>query len=160
MDTTALRQAYETLLDTAARPDLGEAADGGWDADRVLAHLLIVDAGIAAAALGVVSGARPVFDNRLSQDPANLARVIGAHAGRAELIERVRAQAAVLCDIADRIDEREASVLVPALLVSSGDIVVDQPVPLAGLIGGLADNHVPEHTAQLLALRPTAAAGA
>ena len=39
-------------------------------------------------------------------------------------------------------------------LLGAGDtLVLDQPVPLAALIGGLADNHVPEHTGQLLALR-------
>ena len=102
MDTTALRSAYEKFFETAARPDLGEAADGGWNADQVLAHMLSVDAGIAAVALSVVSGARPTFDNRISLDGRNLKRIIAGH-GRAELIARVRSQAAVLCDIADRL---------------------------------------------------------
>ena len=56
METTALRSAYERLLEAAATPGLGDAADGGWNADQILAHLLSVDAGIAAVALGVVSG--------------------------------------------------------------------------------------------------------
>lgn len=29
METTALREAYVSLLKTAATPDLGDAADGG-----------------------------------------------------------------------------------------------------------------------------------
>ena len=65
MDTTALRSAYRELLDAASRPDLGDARDGGWNADQVLAHLLSVDSSIAAVALGVVSGSRPTFDNRI-----------------------------------------------------------------------------------------------
>ena len=39
--------------------------------------------------------------------------------------------------------------LVPAFLMSGDELVVDQPVPLAALVNGLAENHVPEHTQQL-----------
>ncbi|WP_053755704.1 hypothetical protein [Streptomyces sp. MMG1533] len=165
MDTTALRSAYDRLLDAAALPGLGDADDGddaddaddaddgGWNADRILAHLLSVDAATAAVALGVVAGSRPTFDNRISLDTWNLDRIIAEHAGRADLMAHVRSQAAVLCDIADRLSEEAASVLVPSLLLSNGALVLDQPIPLAGLVDGLAENHVPGHTQQLLDLR-------
>ncbi|MET9434897.1 hypothetical protein [Streptomyces sp. NPDC006551] len=153
MDTTALRSAYDTLLDAAAVPDLGDADDGGWSADQVLAHLLGVDASIAAVALGVVAGSRPVFDNRISLDTWNLDRIIAEHSGRTALIDHVRDQAAVLCDIADQLNEKAASVLVPTLLMSNDALVLDQPIPLASLIDGLAEDHVPVHTRQLLDLR-------
>lgn len=153
MDTTALRHAYSDLLDVATRPDLGNAADGGWDADRVLAHLLSVDAAIAAVALGVVAGSRPAFDNRVSLDAWNLERIIVEHSGRAELLEHVRAQAALLCDIADRLSPGAIAVLVPTFLMSNDSLVVDQPLALGVLIDGLAEDHVPAHTRQLLDLR-------
>jgi hypothetical protein len=153
MKTTALRSAYERLLDAAATPHLGDAAGGGWNADQILAHLLSLDAGIAAVALGVVSGSRPTFDNRISLDTWNLNRIIAGHSGRAELIDHVRSQATVLCDIADQLNEKAASVLVPSLLLSNDALMLDQPIPLAGLIDGLAENHVPVHTQQLLDLR-------
>ena len=153
MDTTALRGAYDRLLDVAATPDLGEAGDGGWDADHIFAHLLSVDAATAAVSLGVVSGSRPTFDNRISLDNWNLDRIIAEHSSRVALVGHVRSQAAVLCDIADQLNEKVASVLVPSLLLSNDVVVVDQPVPLAGLIDGLAENHIPEHTQQLLDLR-------
>ncbi|MGW0562800.1 hypothetical protein ACWDZ4_19815 [Streptomyces sp. NPDC003016] len=153
MDTTALRTAYDGLLDVAAIPDLGDADDGGWNADRILAHLLSVDASIAAVALGVVAGSRPTFDNRICLDSWNLDRIIAEHPGRADLIDQVRSQAAVLCDIADRLHEKAASVLVPSLLLSGDVLVLDQPIPLGGLIDGLAEDHVPVHTQQLLGLR-------
>ncbi|MFD9353392.1 hypothetical protein [Streptomyces sp. NPDC060031] len=156
MDTTALRSAYDTLLEVAALPGLGDAADGGWNADRILAHLLSVDASIAAAALGVVSGSRPAFDNRISLDAWNLDRIIAEHSGRADLIDHVRRQAAVLCDIADQLRAEAASTLVPSLILSNGSLVLDQPIPLAGLIDGLAEDHVPKHAQQLLALRAPA----
>jgi hypothetical protein len=155
MDTTALRSAYEGFLEAAATPDLREAGDGGWDADEVLAHVLSVDAAVTAVALGVVSGARPTFDNRICLDPWNLDRIVADHAGRAELIGHVRGQAAVLCEVAEQLSDEAAAVLVPALLLSNGALVLDQPVPLAGLIDGLAGDHVPRHTRQLLDLRAT-----
>src|SRR3954453_6745757 len=99
MDTTALRGAYERLLDVAAVPDLGEAEDGGWNADQILAHLLSVDTAIAAGALRVVSGSGPAFDNRICRDARNLAGIIAGHSGRAGLIDHVPSQAGVLCDI-------------------------------------------------------------
>lgn len=153
MDTTALRHAYRDLLDVAARPDLGDAADGGWDADHVLAHLLSVDAAIAAVALGVVAGSRPAFDNRVSLDAWNLERIIVEHSGRAELLEHVRAQAALLCDIADRLSPGAIAVLVPTFLMSNDSLVVDLPLTLGVLIDGLAEDHLPVHTRQLLDLR-------
>ncbi|MFJ2832101.1 hypothetical protein ACIPC1_31840 [Streptomyces sp. NPDC087263] len=153
MDTTALRSAYDHLLDAAALPDLGEADDGGWNADQVLAHLLSVDAATAAVALGVVSGARPTFDNRITLDAWNLDRIIAEHAGRVDLIAHVRSQATVLCDIADQLAEAATSVLIPTLLLSNNTLVLDQPIPLAALINGLAEDHVPKHAQQLLDLR-------
>lgn len=153
MDTTALRSAYEKLFEAAATPGLGAAADGGWNADQVLAHVLSVDAAVAAVAMGVVAGSRPTFDNRVALDPAHLGRIIAGHAGRADLTRRVRSQAAILCDIADSLDEQAASVQVPAFLVSGDTLVLDQPIPLAALIDGLAGDHVPVHTRQILALR-------
>ncbi|MCP3821082.1 hypothetical protein NLX86_24210 [Streptomyces sp. A3M-1-3] len=153
MDTTALRSAYDRLFDVAAIPDLGDADDGGWNADQILAHLLSVDAAIAAVALGVVAGSRPTFDNRISLDTWNLDRITAEHAGRADLIDHVRSQATVLCDIADQLNETGTSVLVPSLLLSNDALVLDQPIPLANLINGLAEDHVPVHTQQLLDLR-------
>jgi hypothetical protein len=156
MDSTALRAAYEGLFDVAVTLDFGEAADGGWNADQLLAHLLSVDAGIAAVALGVVAGSRPTFDNRVSLDRWNLARIVAEHADRAALIESVRRTAAGLCDVADQLSAATAQVLVPTFLLSNDAVAVDQPLSLASLIDGLAADHLPRHTQQLLELRVSA----
>jgi hypothetical protein len=153
VDTTALRAAYDELLEVAAGPDFGDAADGGWDADQVLAHLISVDAGIASTALAVVSGSRPTYDNRTSNERSNLARIIAEHSGRTDLIGHLRSQGAVLCDIADQLTDPAAAVLVPSIFVSNDVVRMDQPIPLAGLFDGLASSHIPEHAQQLLDLR-------
>jgi hypothetical protein len=149
MNAEALRSAYRQLLDVAATDGLGEADDGGWNADQVLAHLISVDAAVAAVALQVISGSRPSFDNRVTLDSWNLGRIIAEHSDRAELIDHVRRQAAVLCEIAEQLSDDNASVLVPALMVSNGRLDVDQPIPLTALIDGLADDHIPRHAQQL-----------
>jgi hypothetical protein len=66
MNAEALRSAYGQLLDAAETDGLGELDDGGWNADQVLAHLISVDAAVAAVALQVVSGSRPSGANRRS----------------------------------------------------------------------------------------------
>ena len=149
MNTDALRSAYRELLRVAATDGLGEASDGGWNADHVLAHIISVDSSVAAVALQVVSGSRPGFDNRITLDAWNLDRIVADHPDRASLIEHLRRQGAVLCDIADQLSEHDASVLVPVLMVSNGNLDVDQPIPLAALVDGLADDHLPRHTQQL-----------
>jgi len=115
--------------------------------------VLSVDAGIAAVALGVVSGARPGFDNRIGLDAANLARIVALQADRAGLVEAVRRQGAVLCDVAGRLSDEDAAVLVPTLLVSGASVLVDDPVRLGDLVAGLAADHLPRHAEQLLDLR-------
>jgi hypothetical protein len=152
MDSTALRAGYARLFDVANSPEFGDAADGGWNADQLLAHLLSVDAGITAVAIGVVAGSRPAFDNRVSLDRWNLARIVGEHADRAALIDSVRRTAAVLCDVVDQLNDAAAQVLVPSLLVSNDVVALDQPLTLESLIDGLATDHLPRHTQQLLEL--------
>lgn len=115
MVTTALRSAYEKLFTAAATNDLGEAGDGAWNLDRIVAD----------------------------------------HSGRADLIGHVRSQATILCDIADQLSGHASSVLIPAILFSNDALVLDQPISLAGLIDGLAEDHVPVDTQQLLDLRAT-----
>jgi hypothetical protein len=46
------------------------------------------------------------------------------------------------------------------LLLSGGALMLDQPVPLGGLISGLAESELPGHTSQLLALLPEGAPSA
>lgn len=153
METIALRAAYDTLLKVASAPDFGAAADGGWDADQVLAHLISVDAGIASTALAVASGSRPTYDNRTSLDRTNLKRIVTEHSDRAALVRHVDRQGRVLCDIADQLTDQAGAVLVPAILLSNDVVIVDEPLPLAGLIDGLANDHLPVHTKQLRDLR-------
>ena len=108
-----------------------------------------VDAGITAVALAVVAGARPSYDNRMSLDRWNLDRLTSTAAGRAGLVARVRHHGEVLCRVAEHLEEHELAVMVPMLILSNDEVMLDQPIALADLIGGLAEVHLPKHTEQL-----------
>jgi hypothetical protein len=50
------------------------------------------------------------------------------------------------------LSETELDTPLPTLLLSNGEVLVDQPVPLRDLITGLAEVEIPGHTKQILAL--------
>jgi hypothetical protein len=158
MDVTPLRDACGALLDAAATvAGAGDASPvpppGEWNADQILAHVAIVNAGTIAAASAVAAGAKATYDNRLSHDAWTIEHVIALAGGNAGLRDRVRLQGDMLCALAGpMLSETELDTLVPTLLVSHDRLLVDQPLPLRDLITGLAETELPGHAAQLLAL--------
>jgi hypothetical protein len=158
MDSSRLRLAYTRFLDAAET--LAEARallappPGEWDADQQLAHVLSVDAGILATACTVAAGGLATFDNRSSLDPANLARICREAGDSTQLRRRIRVQGEALCALTEMLGKQEQDRPIPTLLMSGTSLLVDQPVCLRDLISGLADDHLPRHTQQLLALLP------
>ncbi|MFB4296152.1 hypothetical protein [Actinomadura sp. NTSP31] len=159
MDTTPLRDAHQALLDAAATvadtaPD-AVPPPGEWNADQILAHVTIVNATTIAAIAAVAAGVNPTYDNRIAQDTWTIDRAIALAGGNAGLRDRIRLQGEALCALAGpMLSESELDVPVPTLLVSNNTLLVDQSVPLRDLITGLAENELPGHAAQLLALLP------
>lgn len=153
MDVAALRTAHEEFLAVAEEGGFGPPPPGEWDACRLLAHVGATDAAIASVALAVAAGQRPGYDNRASLDEWNLRRITGKRGGLSRLTEFVRAQAQVLCEVAADLPKAARSVQVPVLIVSAGELVVDEPWPVGDLIAGVARIHLPRHAAQLSRLR-------
>jgi hypothetical protein len=163
MDTTALRDAYRALLEAAetvaASGDPSPAAPPGeWNADQILAHIVVVNAITLAAVCAVASAANTTYDNRMAHDTWTLDRVIARSGGNAGLRERIRLQADALSALGGpALSEAELATPVPTLLLSHGAVMLDQPLPLRDLVAGLADAELPGHTRQLLALLPEGA---
>lgn len=165
MDTTPLRDAYRALLDAAATvADVSDTSPappaGEWNADQILAHVSIVTAATIAAASCIAAGANTTYDNRTALDTWTIERVIALAASNPGLRERIRRQADALCALGGpALSEAELDTVVPALLLSNGKVLVDQPVPLRlrDIITGLAEVELPGHTKQLLALLPDSA---
>ena len=166
MDTTALRDAYRTLLEAAAVvAGSGSGSGSGgtnpvppageWNADQVLAHVTLVGAATISAVSAVASAANTTYDNRMAQDAWTLERVIARAGGSAGLRDRIRIQGEALCALGGpTLSEAELDTPVPTLLLSHDTVLVDQPVPLRDLVTGLAEVELPGHTKQLLALLP------
>ncbi|MEV0415260.1 hypothetical protein AB0I68_31845 [Streptomyces sp. NPDC050448] len=160
MDTAPLRDAYRALLE-AASAVAGSGAPspapphGEWNAEQILAHVALVNAVTIAAVSTVAAGAHTTYDNRVALDTWTIARTALRAGGSAGLRDRIRIQADALCALGGpMLSEAELDTPVPALLVSNGVLLVDQPVPLRDLISGLAEVELPGHTRQLLALLP------
>ena len=160
MDTSPLRDAYGALLEAATTVASGDPTTpppGEWNADQILAHVALVTAATIDAASSVASGANTTYDNRLAQDTWTIDRVIAHAGGNAGLRDRVRAQGEALCALGGpALSDAELDTPVPTLLLSGGQVLVDQPVPLRDLITGLAAAELPGHAKQLLALLPNA----
>jgi hypothetical protein len=160
MDMTPLRDAYRALLDAAevvaeAGHRCPAPPPGEWNADQILAHVMLVNAATLAAAHSVAAGAKTTFDNRTALDTWTIGRVIARAGGSSGLRERLRAQGDALCALGGpALTEPYLDTLVPTLLLSHDTLLVDQPMPLRDLITGLAEAELPGHTAQLLALLP------
>src|SRR4051812_43985487 len=79
--TTDLREGYEDLLDAAttvaeAYPAPVAPPEGGWNADQILAHIVLVNAATISATCAAASGAIATYDNRFAQDTWTIERVI------------------------------------------------------------------------------------
>jgi hypothetical protein len=153
MDVAAMRTAHEDFLAEAAGGGFGPPPPGEWDAERLLAHVAATDAAIASVALAVAGGQRAVYDNRASLDEWNLRRIVGECGGLSGLTEFVRAQGELICQVAAVLPESTGSVLIPVLIISGDQLIVDEPWPLQVLVEGVARIHVPRHAAQLAGLR-------
>jgi hypothetical protein len=159
MDTTPLRDAYHALLDAAATvagvaDTIPASPAGEWNADQILAHVSIINAATIAAASCIAAGSNTTYDNRTALDTWTIGRVISLAGGNAGLRERIRCQGDALCALGPALSEAELDTLVPALLLSNGKVLVDQPLQLRDIISGLAEVELPGHTKQLLALLP------
>lgn len=165
MDTSRLRDAYDALLeasvtvlgsgDTSPAPPPGE-----WDATQILAHVASVDAGVLATVYSVASAAEATYDNRVSLDAATLDRITAITQDADGLRDRIRRQGAALCAVSEMLSEVELDTSVATVFESAGVVQFDQPIPLRALITGLAEDHLPRHTTQLLTLLPDTALAA
>jgi hypothetical protein len=151
-----LRAAHGALLaaaETVAGGPTVAPPPGEWDAERVLAHVALVTGATLATVAAVAAGAHATYDNRIAHDPWTLDRVAGLAGGPAGLRERVRRHGEALELAVRPLGAAELATPVPTRLLSHGQVLVDQALPLADIVTGLADVELPGHTQQLLALR-------
>jgi hypothetical protein len=154
MDTTALRAAYEELAAEVEAGGFAPPPAGGWTAAQVVAHVVTNDALLAAATRAVLAGEPHTYHNHDVVDSAQLdAFLAGAPGDFPALAERVRESGAALCALADALDAEQERTLVPMLIRDGDEVRLDRPVPWGAALGVQAGAHLPNHLAQLRALR-------
>jgi hypothetical protein len=162
VNDVSLRGAHASLLDAAERvteaPVSRSLDPGEWTADQVLGHVALLQAAMLSAASAVAAGVNSTFDTRISHNPWTIDHVAVLTGGRRETIDRIRRLGEVLAALVDGVlSESELDTPVSSLLISSDRLFVRGPLTLRSLLAGFAENELPTHTNQLLALIPSPA---
>jgi hypothetical protein len=66
----------------------------------------------------------------------------------------------LIAEAAARMTDDQASIRIPARIVSDSQVVLDEAVPVGSLVRGPADVHLRLHTQQLAALQAAPSSGA
>jgi hypothetical protein len=150
MDTSELETAYRPVLDLAARVADPQAGDGEtWGPGDVLAHLIINDRLISRALRSVLEGAAEPYDNADAITLAELRALAGELGGPDRLAGGLAASSRELLELAGRLDEAQAATRLPVRIVDNGEVFIDRPIPVAGLLATQARAHLPMHQRQL-----------
>jgi hypothetical protein len=150
MDTSELEAAYRPLLDLAARVTDPEAGHGeAWGPGDVLAHLIINDRLVSQALRSVLDGAVQPYDNADAITLAELRTLAGELGGPARLADGLAASSRELLELAGRLDEAQAATRLPVRIVDNGEVFIDRPLPVSGLLATQARAHLPMHQRQL-----------
>jgi hypothetical protein len=144
--------AYADFIAEAANGPFGAPPEGEWNAEQIVAHVARNQEELIKVTEVVLSGDPIGYDNQETGDVRELNAYISAYGGLRGLADRVAETVTVLRDLADRLDERGAT-LVPTRIQDGTEVVVDQPLPWAKLLEIDATVHVPRHLEQLRALR-------
>lgn len=153
MDTTGLREAYAALVTEANRGGFGAPHDGGWSAERVVAHVNVNDALLTAVTERLIAGRDASLDNAPATDPAALDELVERCGDLLGVASAVRESGDRLCELLEQLDDTAAATPVPTRIADGGQVVVDQPMPWAVLMQVQEHRHLVAHTEQLRALR-------
>ena len=134
----------------------GKVASGaaeGWSVELVAAHVSRNNDLISEAAERIVAGERPSYDNNAAVDDAELGSYADAVGGLAGLADAVETSARRLATAWAALDEATESYLLPVVILDSGNVVNDGPIPIRKFIEGNASFHLDMHFGQLKALQ-------
>ncbi|MGO9206361.1 MAG: hypothetical protein ACLQBX_09305 [Candidatus Limnocylindrales bacterium] len=153
MDEDTIRSAYAPFVAALRKGGFAEPATG-WPAELVAAHVSRNNDLISEAAESIAVGEQPSYDNRAAVDDAALRSYADAVGGVAGLADAVEASARRLAKAWAALDDANEGYLLQVVIVDSGTIVNDKPIPIRKFIEGNASFHLDMHFGQLKALRP------
>jgi hypothetical protein len=154
VETSSLRDAYDTFLYEAGSATFGPDPGDSWSAQRVVAHMAVNDELLAATTRQLLDGdSNPAYDNAPAQNPANLDAYAKSVGGMPGLIDAVRGSSEVLIQLIEILDEQVADTVVPVRIKDGDEYAIDGPTPWSRIIRAQHAFHLPSHTDQLRALR-------
>ena len=153
MNVAALRGACDRFIDAVDGGSFRPPADGEWSVDLVLAHVIVADRLVAQPVADVLAGRRPAYSNRASLSVPYLEAIVRAAGDRPTLLESVRRGSEELAAVAARMTRAQAEAVVPVVIASGGETVVDAPMSVAQLVAGAGRSHLSLHQARLESLR-------
>ncbi|MGA2530628.1 MAG: hypothetical protein ABSG36_15905 [Acidimicrobiales bacterium] len=152
MDQAAIEAAYEPFVSTLREGGF-KTPPQGWPAELIAAHVLRNNELIAEVGEAVAAGESPSYDNSAAVSDADLRVLADTIGGIAGLAGAVAASARRLAAAWAGLDETTEGYLLPVVIVDSGRVIRDTPVPIRAFIEGNASFHLEMHLDQLRALR-------
>ena len=152
MGPDEIEAAYEPFVKELRAGGFGEAEDG-WSAELIAAHVARNNELIAELAEQVAAGESPAYDNDPTVDDELLRTWASEIGGLEELATAVEESAARLAAARAALDDERGAQTVNVVIHSSGEVVHDGPIPIAGFVEGNASGHLEMHLEQLRALR-------
>jgi hypothetical protein len=150
MEIAKLKQTYDDLFAVANEGHFSSPSDNEWPAERILAHVIVVNRLLAAASSELLAGRTPVLDNHPAQSTAHLDAIYSAAGSWAELVREVDRSSREVLALTAQLGDEHLATAIQANLVDGGKVVVDGPVPFGGILGG---GHAAGHAEQLRRLK-------
>ncbi|WP_431917196.1 hypothetical protein [Micromonospora wenchangensis] len=147
-----LRVVYRSLLAEVEAGGFRPAPPGGWDAERIVAHLVANDELMCEATEAVLAGAPFAYYDLTGVHRPELDALVAQCGGLPGLATLLRATSGRLCGLVDRLGPA-ADTPVETHLREGFDLVVDEPLPWSRTLDLHARVHLPRHLAQLRMLR-------
>ncbi len=153
-DLSGLAASYEQFFAEADKGGFGSAPEGEWNAEQVVAHVALNDAGMLGVCQALVHQTEARFENLICQDLGVLANYIERHDGMAGLIESGRKMADLVLAALSRLSPEQLQTPVACYLMHYDDVMVDADMPWETVaINIQAGRHLPAHVEQLQNLR-------
>ncbi|MEU7614633.1 hypothetical protein AB0M91_05520 [Micromonospora rifamycinica] len=152
MESGGLRAAYRSVLAEVEAGGFGAAGPGGWDAERIVAHLVANDGLMSEVSEAVLAGAPFAFYDLAGVHRPELDALVAECGGLPGLATVLRATSRRLCALVDRLGPA-ADTPVETHLREGFELVVDEPLPWSRTLDLHARVHLPRHLAQLRMLR-------
>lgn len=147
-----LRGVYRSLLAEVEAGGFRPAPPGGWDAERIVAHLIANDELMSEATEAVLAGTPFAYYDLTGVHRPELDGLVAQCGGLSGLATLLRATSGRLCGLVDRLGPA-ADTPVETHLREGFDLVVDEPLPWSRTLDLHARVHLPRHLAQLRMLR-------